>query len=135
MNLIEEVVNGIINYSGFGIVKDIIILEGVVVKVSDKMVYLNYDIDDLIRVGLLRKEDLFKDIVRILGDNLIERLNILIKDFIKILNFNINNGIKEVGLSKEINEVMIEFRKYMFKNIYLGNILKVERNKVKFILL
>lgn len=134
LNLTEEVVNGIINHSGLGTVKDIITLEGVVVKVSDKMAYLNHDIDDSIRAGLLRKEDLPKDIVRILGDNSTERLNTLIKDFIKTSNFNIKNGIKEVGLSKEINEAMIELRKYMFKNIYLGNTLKVERNKAKFIL-
>lgn len=134
LNLTEEVVNGIINHSGLGTVKDIITLEGVVVKVSDKMAYLNHDIDDSIRAGLLRKEDLPKDIVRILGDNSTERLNTLIKDFIKTSNSNINNGIKEVGLSKEINEAMIELRKYMFKNIYLGNTLKVERNKAKFIL-
>ncbi|AQS09024.1 deoxyguanosinetriphosphate triphosphohydrolase [Clostridium saccharobutylicum] len=134
LNLTQEVINGIINHSGLGTVKDIITLEGVVVKVSDKMAYLNHDIDDSIRAGLLRKEDLPKDIVRILGDNSTERLNTLIKDFIKTSNFNIKNGIKEVGLSKEINEAMIELRKYMFKNIYLGNTLKVERNKAKFIL-
>jgi dGTPase len=98
------------------------------------MAYLNHDIDDSIRAGLLIKEQLPKDIVEVLGDSSTQRLDTLIKDFVKTSNDNINNGIKEVGLSKEINEAMIELRKFMFKNIYLGDTLKVERNKAKFIL-
>ena len=134
LNLTEEVINGILNHSGLGTTKDIITLEGIVVKFSDKMAYLNHDIDDSIRAGLLSKEQLPKDIVKVLGDNSTQRLDTLIKDFVKTSNNNINNGIKEVGLSKEINEAMIELREFMFKNIYLGDTLKVERNKAKFIL-
>ncbi len=53
---------------------------------------------------------------------------------IKNTTKNINENINDVTLSKEIWEAMIELRKFMFKNIYLGDILKVERNKAKFIL-
>ena len=134
LNLTEEVINGILNHSGLGTIKDILTLEGIVVKFSDKMAYLNHDIDDSIRAGLLSKEQIPKDIVKILGDSSTQRLDTLIKDFVKNSNDNINNGVKEVGLSKEINEAMIELRQFMFKNIYLGDILKVERNKAKFIL-
>lgn len=134
LNLTKEVINGILNHSGLGTVKDIITLEGVVVKFSDKMAYLNHDIDDSIRAGLLAKEEIPKEIVKVLGNNSAERLNTLIKDFVKTSNENINNGKKEVGMSKEINEAMVELRKFMFKNIYLGDTLKVERNKAKFIL-
>lgn len=134
LNLTEEVINGILNHSGLGTTKDIITLEGVVVKFSDKMAYLNHDIDDSIRAGLLRKEQIPKEIVKVLGDNSTERLDILIKDFVKTSTNNINNGIKEIGLSKEIDSAMRELRKFMFKNIYLGDTLKVERNKAKFIL-
>jgi len=134
LNLTEEVINGILNHSGLGAIKNIITLEGIVVKFSDKMAYLNHDIDDSIRAGLLSKEQLPKDIVEILGDSSTQRLDTLIKDFVKTSNNKINNGIKEVGLSKEINEAMIELRQFMFKNIYLGDTLKVERNKAKFIL-
>lgn len=134
LNLTNEVINGILNHSGLGTVKDIITLEGIVVKFSDKMAYLNHDIDDSIRAGLLREEQLPKEIVKVLGNNSTKRLNTLIKDFVKTSNNNISNGTKEVGLSKEINEAMIELRQFMFKNIYLGDRLKVERNKAKFIL-
>ena len=134
LNLTEEVINGILNHSGLGNTKDTITLEGIVVKFSDKMAYLNHDIDDSIRAGLLSKEELPKEIVKVLGDSSTERLDTLIKDFVKTSNDNINSGAKEVGLSKEINEAMIELRQFMFKNIYLGDTLKVERNKAKFIL-
>jgi len=134
LNLTEEVINGILNHSGLGSIKDIITLEGVVVKFSDKMAYLNHDIDDSIRAGLLRKEEIPREIVKALGDTSNERLNVLIKDFIRKSNDNLNNGIKEIGLSPEIGEAMTELRQFMFKNIYLGDTLKVERNKAKFVL-
>ncbi|NRU24179.1 dGTP triphosphohydrolase [Clostridium beijerinckii] len=83
LNLTEEVINGILNHSGLGSVKDIITLEGIVVKFSDKMAYLNHDIDDSIRAGLLSKEEIPREIVKVFGDTSNERLNVLIKDFIK----------------------------------------------------
>lgn len=134
LNLTEEVINGILNHSGLGTTKDIITLEGIVVKFSDKMAYLNHDIDDSIRAGLLVKEEIPKEICKVLGNDSNQRLNTLIKDFIRTSNNNLNNEIIEIGLSKEINEAMVELRKFMFKNIYSGDILKVERNKAKYIL-
>lgn len=134
LNLTQEVINGILNHSGLGTIKDILTLEGIVVKFSDKMAYLNHDIDDSIRAGLLKKEQIPKDIVKVLGDNSTQRLNILINDFVKTSTNNLNNGSKDIGLSKEINDAMVELRQFMFKNIYLGDKLKVERNKAKFIL-
>ena len=134
LNLTKEVINGILHHSGLGTTEDIITLEGMVVKVSDKMAYLNHDIDDSIRAGLLTIDDIPCEIVKVLGNTSAERLNILIKDFVNTSNKNLKNGILEIGLSKEINEAMVELRKFMFKNVYLGEPLKEERNKAKFIL-
>ena len=134
LNLTKEVINGILHHSGLGTTKDIITLEGIVVKISDKIAYLNHDIDDSIRAGFLSIDDIPREIVKTLGSTSSERLNTLIKDFIKNSNENIKNGLIQVGLSKEINEAMIDLRKFMFKNVYLGDLLKEERNKAKFIL-
>lgn len=134
INLTREVINGILYHSGLGTTKDIITLEGIVVKISDKIAYLNHDIDDSIRAGLLDIDDIPCEIVKVLGNNSLERLNRLIRDFVNTSNKNLKNGILEIGLSKEINEAMIELRNFMFKNIYLGDTLKEERNKAKFIL-
>ena len=134
LNLTKEVINGILNHSGLGTTKDIITLEGVVVKVSDKMAYLNHDIDDSIRAGLLGIDDIPCEIVKVLGNTSSERLNILIKDFVNTSNRNLEKGILKIGLSKEINDAMVELRRFMFKNVYHGETLKEERNKAKFIL-
>ncbi|GAA0078775.1 deoxyguanosinetriphosphate triphosphohydrolase [Clostridium sp. CTA-5] len=135
INLTREVIDGILKHSGFGEKSTkSITLEGTVVKYSDKIAYLNHDIDDSVRAGLLKEDDIPKDISKVLGNSSNKRLDILIKNFIKTSNQNINNGIKEVGLDKEIEDAMIELRKYMFKNIYLGDTLKIERDKAKFIL-
>lgn len=134
LNLTKEVINGILHHSGLGTIKDIMTLEGIVVKFSDKMAYLNHDIDDSIRAGLLTLDEIPKNIVKALGNTSTERLNTLISDFIKTSNENLANGEKKVGLSNEINAAMVELRKFMFKNIYLGDALKCERNKGKFVL-
>lgn len=134
LNLTKEVINGILHHSGLGTIKDMMTLEGIVVKYSDKMAYLNHDIDDSIRAGLLTLDEIPKDIMKTLGSTSTQRLNTLISDFIKTSNCNLAEGRKEVGLSNEINEAMVELRKFMFKNIYLGDTLKAERNKGKFVL-
>ena len=109
-------------------------LEGIVVKYSDKIAYLNHDIDDSIRANMLREEELPKEVIKVLGNNHSARIESLVTDFINESNKNLENGILKVGLSKEKDEAMIELRKFMFKNIYLGEILKIERDKAKFIL-
>ncbi|KAI3350425.1 deoxyguanosinetriphosphate triphosphohydrolase [Clostridium botulinum] len=135
LNLSKEVIDGILNHSGFGDKSNkSLTLEGTVVKYSDKIAYLNHDIDDSIRAGLLKESDIPSDIKRVLGNSSDERMETLIKNFIKTSNNNIENGIKKVSLGEEIEEIMIKLRKFMFENIYLGNTLKRERDKAKFIL-
>ncbi|GAB6169655.1 deoxyguanosinetriphosphate triphosphohydrolase [Clostridium carnis] len=135
LNLTYEVIDGILNHSGLGTKGNKAkTLEGRVVKISDKIAYLNHDIDDSIRAGLLVNEDLPKDIIEVLGKNHSERIETLVLDIIKTTSKNIESGIVDVELSKEVWKAMTELRQFMFKNVYLGDILKVERNKAKFIL-
>ena len=135
LNLSKEVIDGILNHSGFGGKNNqSLTLEGTVVKYSDKIAYLNHDIDDSIRAGLLKESDIPSDIKKVLGNSSDERMETLIKNFIKTSNSNIKNGIRKVSLDEEIEEIMIKLRKFMFENIYLGNTLKRERDKAKFIL-
>ncbi|MDO5038782.1 deoxyguanosinetriphosphate triphosphohydrolase [Clostridium sp.] len=136
LNLTKEVLDGIINHSGLSKNKknNAFTLEGIVVKYSDKIAYLNHDIDDSIRANMLREEELPKEVIKVLGNNHSTRIESLVTDFINESNKNLENGILKVGLSKEKDEAMIELRKFMFKNIYLGEILKIERDKAKFIL-
>ncbi|MDQ0150109.1 deoxyguanosinetriphosphate triphosphohydrolase [Eubacterium multiforme] len=136
LNLTKEVIDGILKHSGLSKdeKKGAITLEGRVVKYSDKIAYLNHDIDDSIRANLLREEDLPKEVTKVLGKTHSERIETLVLDFISESNKNLDNGIFKVSLSEEKDEAMRELRKFMFKNVYLGEILKVEREKAKFIL-
>ena len=137
LNLTKEVIDGILHHSGLRSAfddKGALTLEGRVVQVSDKIAYINHDIDDSIRAGLLSENDIPKELLKALGKTHSERIETLVLDFINTSNKNLEEGINSVGLSKEIEEAMRELRAFMFKNIYLSNELKGERNKAKFIL-
>lgn len=136
LNLSMEVIDGIMNHSGFSNsnLKKAYTLEGQVVKYSDKIAYINHDIDDSIRAGLLMEEDLPKEAIKILGHSGSERIETLVKDCVKTSINNIENGKFNIGLSKDVEKALIELRGFMFETIYLGDILKIEREKSKFVL-
>ncbi len=135
LNLTKEVIDGILNHSGLGNKDNIAkTLEGRIVKYSDKIAYLNHDIDDSIRAGLLREEYLPKEAIKVLGNNHSQRIQVLVTDMVNETQKNLANGIYDIKQSDEVKEAMIELRRYMFSNIYLGNVLKEERDKAKFIL-
>lgn len=136
LNLTEEVIDGILNHSGLGERKNKAnTLEGIVVQYSDKIAYLNHDIDDSIRAKMLKEEDLPKEITRVLGKTHSQRIEVLVTDMINETLNNFSNNIYEIGQSDEVKEAMVELRRFMFSNVYLGDVLKCERDKAKFILL
>lgn len=135
LNLTAEVIDGILNHSGLGETNNIAsTLEGRVVKYSDKIAYLNHDIDDSIRAKLLSEDNLPKDVVNVLGKSHSQRIETLVQDMITETAKNLETNIIDIGQSKEVKEAMVELRKYMFRNIYLDKVLKDERDKAKFIL-
>ncbi|NLL31062.1 MAG: deoxyguanosinetriphosphate triphosphohydrolase [Clostridiales bacterium] len=136
LNLTEEVIDGILNHSGLNLEgkNRAKTLEGRVVRISDKIAYLNHDIDDSIRAGLLSEDIIPKEIVKVLGKTNSERIDTLVNDIIHNTIKSIDNNCIDIKFSDEVLEAMQELRKFMFKNIYLGDILRVERNKAQFIL-
>ena len=136
LNLTAEVIDGILHHSGLSKNSNnkAKTLEGRVVKVSDKIAYLNHDIDDSIRAGLLSKEDLPKEVIKVLGETHSERIDTLVTDVVKNTSLALENGIFDIEFSAEVWEAMTELRRFMFKNVYLGDILRVERSKAKFVL-
>jgi dGTPase len=135
LNLCEEVLDGILYHSGFSSsAAKAHTLEGQVVKFSDKIAYVNHDIDDSVRAGILNDEDVPKDLIHILGDNHSRRIDTLVKDSVYTTLKNIDKSIIEVSLSKSIGEALQELRSFMFENVYKGEFLKNERDKAKFVL-
>ncbi|WP_411168632.1 deoxyguanosinetriphosphate triphosphohydrolase [Clostridium sp. MB05] len=135
LNLTLEVIDGILHHSGLeNGANKAKTLEGRIVKVSDKIAYLNHDIDDSIRAGLLSEDILPKEIIKVLGKTHSQRIETLVVDVVKNTTDALNNNDLDIKFSSEVWEAMTELRRFMFKNVYLGDILKVERNKAKFIL-
>lgn len=136
LNLTKEVIDGILHHSGLSTKENnqAKTLEGRVVKISDKIAYLNHDIDDSIRAGLLTEDIVPKEIIKVLGNTHSKRIETLVNNCVENTFKGIESGNIDIIFSKEVWEAMIELRGFMFKNVYLGDILKVERNKAKFIL-
>lgn len=135
LNLTKEVLDGVLYHSGFSKEnKTAYTLEGQIVKFSDKIAYVNHDIDDSIRAGLLKEEELPKNIIELLGDTNSSRIDTLVRDCIKTSKDNIEKGIFRIGLSEDIGNALTSLRDFMFERIYLGNVLGEERDKAKFVL-
>lgn len=135
LNLTEEVLDGILHHSGFSSnTEKAFTLEGQVVRFSDKIAYVNHDIDDSVRAGILKEEDLPDEFLITLGKTHSKRIDSLVKDCIYTTLNNIKNNIIEVSLSSSIGNALYGLREYMFENIYKGKFLKEERGKAKFVL-
>lgn len=135
LNLSKEVLDGILFHSGFSSTEQKAhTLEGQVVKYSDKIAYVNHDIDDSLRANILSMEDIPRNILEVLGNTHGRRIDTLVKDCILRTNLNIEAGELQVSLSEEVDKSFKELRSFMFKEIYSGELLKRERDKAKFIL-
>ncbi|WMM23488.1 deoxyguanosinetriphosphate triphosphohydrolase [Tissierella sp. MB52-C2] len=126
LNLTYEVREGIINHSGK---KTSNTLEGQLVKYSDRIAYINHDIDDAIRAGVIKRESLPKNSVEILGKSHGERINTMILDIIK-------NSIEKdvIKMSDDVGEATNALRDYMFQNVYLNNNAKSEEYKAEYVI-
>ena len=121
LNLTWEVVDGILNHKSSGKPST---LEGKIVQLSDKIAYINHDIDDAIRGGILKEEELPKKYTDILGNSLKMRLNTLVHDVV------MNSMDKpDIVMSQEVGEALKGLRQYMFENVYQNPVAKSEEVK------
>ena len=125
MNLTMEVRDGIVNHTGSVVPMT---PEGQIVKVSDRIAYINHDIDDAIRSGIITIDDLPKESIAILGDTHKKRIDTLVRDMIEN-----TIGRPTAQLSDEKMEAMNDLRTFMFKNVYHNSRVKrvEDINKVK----
>ena len=126
LNLTWEVRDGILNHSG-----DVqpATLEGRIVHLSDRIAYINHDIDDAIRAGILNVGDLPEEDVKVLGGHHRDRINTLVRDVI-----DLSTGKPEIMLSPEIEKSMLNLRDFLFKTIYIDSEAKVEEGKTRKVL-
>lgn len=123
LNLTGEVIDGIRCHQTKGRPAT---LEGQIVRLSDKIAYVNHDIDDAIRGGILSEADIPPKYRKVLGSSLTQRLNTIIHDVV-------TNSMdqEEVSMSEEVNEAMSGLRKFMFENVYLNPVAKQEESKAE----
>ncbi|SDB21514.1 deoxyguanosinetriphosphate triphosphohydrolase [Eubacterium oxidoreducens] len=121
LNLTWEVRDGILNHQTSRMPKT---AEGKVVRLSDKIAYINHDMDDAIRAGVLREEDIPHELRLKLGGTTRERLNTLIHD---IVTSSLRRG--QICMSEEIEEAMRGLRTFLFEHVYTNPIAKGEEGK------
>ena len=110
MNLTAEVRDGMVNHTGP--VKPFT-LEGQIVKLSDRIAYINHDIDDALRSNVISMEDIPKSSLELFGYSHRERIDNMVKDV--ILN---SQGKDEIVQSAAFKEELNLLRKFMFANVY-----------------
>ena len=121
LNLTWEVLDGIRNHKSAGMPAT---LEGQIVRLSDKIAYVNHDIDDAVRAGIMNEEELPKELRKVLGNSKRERLNTLTHDVI------VNSMDKpKICMSEEVREALMELRTYMFTHVYENPLAKGEEDK------
>ena len=135
LNLTWEVRDGIRNHQSSTIPAT---PEGKIVRLSDKIAYINHDIDDAIRGMVLTEDMIPKHLRDTLGHSTTERLDNLIHDVvttslrnIEIMDVECRNDLEPVAMSKEMEEAMFELRRFMFTNVYQNPVAKSEEEKAQ----
>ena len=124
MNLTAEVRDGIVNHTGS--LKPFT-LEGQVVKISDRIAYINHDIDDAVRSGVISIEDIPQTSLILFGKSHRERINNMVSDVVRN-----SEGADAILQSEDFKEELDNLRRFMFANVYKSNMVKKEEdlNKV-----
>jgi dGTPase len=112
LNLTVEVCNGILTHTGE---REPDSLEGKVVRVVDRVAYINHDIDDAIRHGILSREQLPNEEIALLGATGGERIDTLVHDLVET-----SETAGDITQSDEVGEAMLSLRSFMFDYVYLG---------------
>jgi len=121
LNLTKEVRDGIINHRTSGNPST---LEGKVVRLSDKIAYINHDIDDAIRGKIICEKDIPKEYTDVLGNTTKKRLDTLVKDIVRN-----SYGVNDILMSSEVQKAMMDLRQYMFTSVYTNPLAKSEESK------
>lgn len=123
LNLTKEVRDGILNHGTAGHPST---QEGCVVRISDKIAYINHDIDDSIRAGIFTEQDLPAEYTELLGHSVRDRLNTMIRNVISH-----SLGQQSVQMSEGMFESMMGLRAWLFRNVYSDSAPKAEEVKAQ----
>lgn len=120
LNLTYEVKNGIACHTN----KVAATKEGYVVRLADRIAFINHDIDDSIRAGMLTENDLPKEATKVLGNSKSARITTLITSII-------DNGVENIAIPDEQQKAFTLLNDFMYANVYKNSIAKAEESKAK----
>ena len=123
LNLTEAVRDGILNHTGS---QTPATLEGRIVRLVDRVAYINHDIDDAIRAGIITAEDLPREEIELLGPTGAARIDTLVKDIV-----DASRAKGDIAQSEEVGGAMLRVRKFMFGRVYLGREARSEHERVE----
>jgi len=123
LNLTHEVCDGILTHTG---PQEPATLEGKIVRIVDRIAYVNHDIDDSLRYGLLTEADLPAEEIALLGSTGSERIDTLVHDLVET-----SEAAGDIVQSDEVGEAMLSLRSFMFERVYLGPRVKPEHERVR----
>jgi dGTPase len=123
LNLTEEVRDGILNHTGS---RRPATMEGQIVRLVDRVAYINHDIDDALRAGILRSHDLPAEEIELLGPSGSQRIDTLVRDIVEH-----SEGQEEIKQGREVGQAMLRLRKFMFDRVYLGAEARSEHDRVQ----
>jgi dGTPase len=118
LNLTAEVRDGILNHTGE---REPRTLEGKIVRLVDRVAYINHDIDDAIRAGAVAASDLPREAIAILGDSGSRRIDRLVHDIVES-----SSEAGDIVQSDEIAEAMLSLRRFMFDRVYLSSLTEAQ---------
>ena len=126
LNLTYEVRRGIVGHTGPEIPET---LEGQIVRYADRIAYINHDIDDATRAGILRNEEVPAEISQVLGFTHSERINTLVDDMIRA-----SADRPQILMTPTVEQAMLALREFMFERVYRNPVAKGEESKAKLII-
>ncbi len=121
LNLTIEVRDGILNHKMSG---NPMTLEGQAVSLADRIAYLNHDVEDALRAGIITENDIPKNVKEVLGNSTKDRINTLISSV-----YEASYQKDKITLTKEVNEAINQLREFMFNTVYLTKKAMTEEEK------
>ena len=120
LNLTIEVRDGILNHTGEGQPST---REGEIIRIADRIAYVNHDVDDALRAGIISWDELPEGPLSVLGEKMSVRIDTLVRDMISS-----SEKQGEISLSEPVYEALMQLRAWLFRNVY-GNPLSRENEK------
>jgi dGTPase len=122
LNLTEAVRDGILNHTGS---QEPLTLEGKVVRLVDRVAYINHDLDDALRAGIIEPDDLPVGEIEVLGSTGSQRIDTLAQDVVRE-----SAQVGDIAQSEAVGQAMRVLREFMFERVYLGEEARSEHERV-----